>query len=244
MNNNFARWTPYQDRADVWGAQREEEMASREEAGESPTSSQIAKKRLGFENLFDKTDPDVQEIDDVVDMGLLSGRSVEAEICHILAILSALRTVINIFRFLTQKPAEVEKEVMRQTQADFNSSSRPQSRPQSRSMDTQDTVILTGAGQDVSSAINRILEDVADISEEEEEEENDMVGNEELKEGVEKNSVDEKTAGPDLTSEQESDDGKTKEEEEQDEGVKVIKKRKRRLISDPDGLHVRKVPPV
>ena len=80
MNNNFARWTPYQDRADVWGAQREEEMASREEAGESPTSSQIAKKRLGFENLFDKTDPDVQEIDDVVDMGLLSGRSVEAEI--------------------------------------------------------------------------------------------------------------------------------------------------------------------
>ena len=128
MNNNFARWTPYQDRADVWGAQREEEMASREEAGESPTSSQIAKKRLGFENLFDKTDPDVQEIDDVVDMGLLSGRSVEAEICHILAILSALRTVINIFRFLTQKPGEVEVEVMRQTQADFNSSSRPQSR--------------------------------------------------------------------------------------------------------------------
>ena len=226
----------------MWGAQREEEMASREEAGESPTSSQIAKKRLGFENLFDKTDPDVQ-IDDVVDMGLLSGRSVEAEICHILAILSALRTVINIFRFLTQKPGEVEEEVIRQTQADFNSSSRPQSRPQSRSMDTQNTVILTGASQDVSSAINRILEDVADISKEEEEEENDMVGNEELKEGVEKNSVDEKTAGPDLTSEQESDDGKTKEEEEQDEGVKVSKKRKRRLISDPDGLHVRKLPP-
>ena len=149
-----------------------------------------------------------------------------------------------IFRFLTQKPGEVEVEVMRQTQADFNSSSRPQSRPQSRSMDTQNTVILTGASQDVSSAINRILEDVADISKEEEEEENDMVGNEELKEGVEKNSVDEKTAGPDLTSEQESGDGKTKEEEEQDEGVKVIKKRKRRLISDPDGLHVRKLPPV
>ena len=83
MNNNFARWTPYQDRADMWGAQREEEMASREEAGENPTSSQIAKKRLGFENLFDKTDPDVQEIDDVVDMGLLSGRSVETVFCPI-----------------------------------------------------------------------------------------------------------------------------------------------------------------
>ena len=61
-------------------------------------------------------------------------------------------------------------------------------------MDTQDTVILTGASQDVLSAINRIMEDVADISEEEEEEENDMVGNEELKEGVEKNSVDDTEA--------------------------------------------------
>ena len=64
----------------MWGAQREEEMASREE-GESPTSSQLAKKRLGFENLFDQTDPDVQEIDDVVDMGLLSGRSLGADFC-------------------------------------------------------------------------------------------------------------------------------------------------------------------
>ena len=63
----------------MWGAQREEEMASREAEGESPTSSQLAKKRLGFENLFDQTDPDVQEIDDVVDMGLLSGRYVAAE---------------------------------------------------------------------------------------------------------------------------------------------------------------------
>ena len=54
-------------------------MASREE-GESPTSSQLARKRLGFENLFDQTDPDVQEIDDVVDMGLLSGRSVGANV--------------------------------------------------------------------------------------------------------------------------------------------------------------------
>ena len=139
-----------------------------------------------------------------------------------------------IFRFLTQKPAEVEKEVMRQTQADFNSSSsRPQSRPQSRGMDTQDTVILTGASQDVSSAINKILEDVGDISEEEEDEESVVVGNEEFKESVEeKNSVEE-TVGPDLTSDPESDNGKTNEEE--GEGVKVSKKRKRRLISDSEG---------
>ena len=144
---------------------------------------------------------------------------------------------------------------MRQTQADFNtednSRSRPGSRPQSRSMmDTQDTVILTGASLDrggtqdiltqgasqdnVSSAINRILEDVADISEEEEEEDN-VIGNEELKERLEeKNSVEESAAGPDLTSDPESDDDKTKEEEVEG-GVKVSKKRKRRLISDSEG---------
>ena len=126
-------------------------MANREE-GESPTSSQLARKKLGFENLFDQTDPDVQEIDDVVDMGLLSGR------------------------FATQKPAaEVGEEVMQQAQADFSSSSIPQSRPQSRNMDTQDTVILTGASQDVSSAINNILEDVGESSEEEDEDAGDVL---------------------------------------------------------------------
>ena len=70
----------------MWGAQREEEMAAREDTGESPTSSQLARKRLGFENLFDQTDPDVQEIDDVVDMGLLSGRSVPHQISGILSL--------------------------------------------------------------------------------------------------------------------------------------------------------------
>ena len=148
----------------------------------------------------------------------------------------------NFGRFITQKPAEVEEDVMRQTQADFNTeenSSRPQSRPLS-SMDTQDTVILTGASQsqDVSSAINRILEDVADISEEEEEDEeekeeqkiNDVVGNEEL---IEKDSFQESATGPDFASDPESDDEKVKEGE--DGGVKVSKKRKRRLISDSEG---------
>ena len=129
---------------------------------------------------------------------------------------------------------------MKQTQADFNTedisnSSRPQSRPQSRGMDTQDTVILTGASQDVSSAINRILEDVADSSEEEEEEEavaNEEPENKELKEvGREGDSV-QGTAAPDLRSDPESDDEKAKEE---GEGVKVSKKRKRRLISDSEG---------
>merc|ERR1719285_441930 len=109
-------------------------------------------------------------------------------------------------------------------------------------MDTQDTVILTGASQsqDVSSAINRILEDVADISEEEEEEEgeeekqeqktNDLVGNEEL---IEMDPVQESVTGPDFESDPERDNEKVKEGE--DGGVKVSKKRKRRLISDSEG---------
>ena len=205
------RWTPYQDRADVWGAQREEELANREE-GESPTSSQLARKKLGFENLFDQTDPDVQEIDDVVDMGLLSGR------------------------FATQKPAaEMGEEVMQQTQADFSSSSIPQSRPQSRNMDTQDTVILTGASQDVSSAINKILEDVGESSDEEDEDAGDVLGEVEVKDMGKVEGKDcsaQETIRPDLSSD--VDEG-GEEIKESDEGVKVSKKRKRRLISDSEG---------
>ena len=188
-------------------------MANREE-GESPTSSQLARKKLGFENLFDQTDPDVQEIDDVVDMGLLSGR------------------------FATQKPAaEVGEEVMQQTQADFSSSSIPQSRPQSRNMDTQDTVILTGASQDVSSAINKILEDVGESSEEEDEDAGDVleevqVEEEEMGKVEGEDCSAQETIRPDLSSDvDEGGEGIN----ESDEGVKVSKKRKRRLISDSEG---------
>ena len=39
---------------------------------ESPTHSQMAKKKLGFEGLFDCTDPEVSGIDDVI--GLCSGK--------------------------------------------------------------------------------------------------------------------------------------------------------------------------
>ena len=38
----------------------------------SPTQSQMAKKKLGFEGLFDSTDPNVTDIDDVI--GLCSGQ--------------------------------------------------------------------------------------------------------------------------------------------------------------------------
>merc|ERR1712012_1276523 len=147
-----------------------------------------------------------------VDMGLLSGR------------------------FATQKPAaELGEEVMQQTQADFSSSSIPQSRPQSRNMDTQDTVILTGASQDVSSAINKILEDVGESSEEEDEDAGDVLGEVEVKEMGKVEGEDcsaQETIRPDLSSD--VDDG-GEEIKESDEGVKVSKKRKRRLISDSEG---------
>merc|ERR1719509_759726 len=203
------RWTPYQDRAEhrqqVLDAALEEEEAS----SASPTASQQAKKRLGFENLFDQTDPDVSDIDDVVGLGLCSGV------------------------FASQKPlqggspasqeTDAVGEVVRQTQADFQDS-----RPPSRNLDTQDTVILTGAAPSlpsfpplasltspaatpIASAIHSILADIPAEEESEEEEEEEEA----------------ELANPDL----ESDDEPTEEEER----VKVSKKRKRRLISDSEG---------
>ena len=148
----------------------------------------------------------------MVDMGLLSGR------------------------FATQKPAaEVGEEVMQQTQADFSSSSIPQSRPQSRNMDTQDTVILTGASQDVSSAINKILEDVGESSEEEDEDAGDVLEEVQVEKMGKVEGEDcsaQETIRPDLSSDvDEGGEGIN----ESDEGVKVSKKRKRRLISDSEG---------
>merc|ERR1719186_2092566 len=65
------RWTPFQDRIRSGTV----ELTSAENTlQESPTNSQLAKKQLGFEGLFDQTDPDVSDIDDVI--GLCSGKFV------------------------------------------------------------------------------------------------------------------------------------------------------------------------
>jgi len=68
--NTAPRWTPYKERINQAG----EEIKPTEALGsaESPTDSQIAKKRLGFEELFDETDMNVEDIDDIV--GLCSGK--------------------------------------------------------------------------------------------------------------------------------------------------------------------------
>ena len=60
------RWTPFQDRTNNYS------LASADNTATSPSQSQLAKKRLGFEGLFDSTDPDVTGIDDVI--GLCSGQ--------------------------------------------------------------------------------------------------------------------------------------------------------------------------
>merc|ERR1719508_712595 len=65
------RWTPFQDRIRSGTV----ELTSAENTlQESQTNSQLAKKQLGFEGLFDQTDPDVSDIDDVI--GLCSGKFV------------------------------------------------------------------------------------------------------------------------------------------------------------------------
>jgi len=67
--NTVPRWTPFKDRLNSEGV----EICQKESTElASPTASQMAKKKLGFEGLFDASDPDVEGIDDVV--GLCSGK--------------------------------------------------------------------------------------------------------------------------------------------------------------------------
>ena len=57
------RWTPFQDRT---GNQLEDTRGLESTVSVSPTQSQMANKKLGFEELFDKTDPNVTDIDNVI----------------------------------------------------------------------------------------------------------------------------------------------------------------------------------
>ena len=66
------RWTPFQDRVDSTGS--EITSADNSIQDTSPTASQQARKKLGLEGLFDGTDPDMEDVDDVV--GLCSGKFV------------------------------------------------------------------------------------------------------------------------------------------------------------------------
>jgi len=195
------RWTPFQDRVTAGTV----ELNSAENTlQESPTNSQLAKKKLGFEGLFDQTDPDVSEIEDVI--GLCSGKFVTQDNTMSEA------AVMASGKFFTQPklphdisgltPLEVSKldSIESQDTVILTSNSRPSSRG-SHNVETQDTVILTGnVEQNVSNAISSL---------------DKMLGLEDEEPEVGHGAI-------------ESDD------ENEEGGIKISKKRKRRMVSDSD----------
>eukprot|EP00092_Neocalanus_flemingeri_P025361 GFUD01027496.1.p2 GENE.GFUD01027496.1~~GFUD01027496.1.p2 ORF type:complete len:666 (+),score=296.11 GFUD01027496.1:2168-4165(+) len=195
------RWTPFQDRISAGTV----ELTSAENTlQESPTNSQLAKKKLGFEGLFDQTDPDVSDIDDVI--GLCSGKFVtqEAGMSQAAALCSGkLFNQPNLphdISGLTPLESSKLESIESQDTVILTSNSRPNSRA-SHTIETQDTVILTGnVEQNVSNAISS-LDMILALDEEEAE-----VGHGAI----------------------ESDD------ENEEGGIKISKKRKRRVVSDSD----------
>jgi len=199
------RWTPFQDRISAGTV----ELNSAENTlQESPTNSQLAKKKLGFEGLFDQTDPDVSDIDDVI--GLCSGKFVTQD--------SGMSQAAGMASgvFVSQQPTKLPLDMsgigtLERTKVDsiesqetviLGDNSRPSSRG-STNIETQDTVILTGnLEQNVSNAINS-LDKMLDLDELEPE---NSVGHGAI----------------------ESDD------ENEDGGIKISKKRKRRVVSDSE----------
>lgn len=198
------RWTPFQDRISAGTV----ELTSAENTlQESPTNSQLAKKKLGFEGLFDQTDPDVSDIDDVI--GLCSGKFVTQD--------PGMSQAANMAsgRFVTQAklPLDISgltpldrtklESVESQDTVILGDNSRPSSRG-SHTVETQDTVILTGnLEQNVTNAISS-LDKMLALDEEEPEAE----------------------AGPGH--------GAIESDDENEEGGIKIRKRKRRMVSDSE----------
>jgi len=70
--NSAPRWTPFKDRIHNDDDSKKNAVSLVVDENKSPTVSQMTKKRLGFEDLCDDNDPDVDDIDDIV--GLCSGK--------------------------------------------------------------------------------------------------------------------------------------------------------------------------
>merc|ERR1719318_1170748 len=211
------RWTPFQDRVkagtvdinDVTSGCNDSSLRIEEfsaSALASPTNSQLAKKRLGFEGLFDQTDPDVSDIDDVI--GLCSGKFVTQD--------PGMSQAANMAsgRFVTQAklPLDISgltpldrtklESIESQDTVILGDNSRPSSRG-STTVETQDTVILTGNLElNVSNAISSLDKMLA-------------LDEEEPEAGHGHGAI-------------ESDD------ENEDVGIKISKKRKRRVVSDSE----------
>jgi len=198
------RWTPFQDRISAGTV----ELNSAENTlQESPTNSQLAKKKLGFEGLFDQTDPDVSDIDDVI--GLCSGKFVSQD--------GGMSQAANLAsgHFVSQQaklPLDISgmapldrtklESIESQDTVILGDTSRPSSRG-STTVETQDTVILTGNLElNVSNAISSLDKMLA-------------LDEEEPEAGHGHGAI-------------ESDD------ENEDVGIKISKKRKRRVVSDSE----------
>jgi len=199
------RWTPFQDRISAGTV----ELTSAENTlQESPTNSQLAKKKLGFEGLFDQTDPDVSDIDDVI--GLCSGKFVTQD--------PGMSQAANLAsgRFVTQAnklPLDISgltpldrtklESVESQDTVILGDNSRPSSRG-SHTVETQDTVILTGnLEQNVTNAISSLDKMLAEDE-------------------------------PEADSEAGPGHGAIESDDEDEEGGIKIRKRKRRMVSDSE----------
>ena len=160
------RWTPFQDRTNI----RDLETTSADNSlQKSPTQSQMAKKKLGFEGLFDATDPDVTDIDDVI--GLCSGQFVsqqeddslppvtqtQNDFSKILPDLSGLAPV--------QNDSKIHGIESQDTVILTGSGSRPGSRAENI-IGTQDDTVLLQQEKTLNASINNILKNLEDNDDE------------------------------------------------------------------------------
>jgi len=111
--NTVPRWTPFKDRIDANGV--EYPSASLCDPADSPTASQMARKKLGFEELCDPNNLEAEDVDDVI--GLCSGK------------------------FATQPDRPLQQNLTTQQEPDeFSFPTNALT-----SIESQDTVILTGS---------------------------------------------------------------------------------------------------
>merc|ERR1719354_246842 len=137
--NTAPRWTPFKDRMPSEPSVQLS-MSGQAAQAQSLTASQMTKKRLGFEDLCDDNDPEVDDIGDI--LGLCSGK------------------------FATQKPALPNTDVgnrIPDTQDISDTLTGPTDK-QEQIIETQDTLILTGNSRgptplpDKLSSINDLLQ--------------------------------------------------------------------------------------
>ena len=175
--------------------------------------SMSARKKLGFEELFDTTDPKVDDMDDVI--GLCSGQ------------------------FMTQPtnynlPQNTNFNYILQSQ-DTNPRDKPQSTPTQELCDTPDTVILTENLTDIINTGDHLIpknitdNDSAKSQFDEVEPNGNTIGNDDYQPGF----MEDNTGVNDLLSSSEDENNETAEDKKLRKKIRK-KKRKRLVLSDDD----------